>query len=89
MAKKAIIHVNKNVIAKNRDEGTNFPVLTVKRGGETTYAHEVNILGPSKIVHSPHKPLSCGARVWIETTSEIELVGETAKFREIYPPKKK
>jgi hypothetical protein len=30
-----------------------------------------------RVIYSPHKPLSCGARVWIETdteTSDVELV---------------
>ena len=35
------------------------------------YAHEVEILGASKIIYSPDKPLSCGARVWIETDEEV------------------
>jgi hypothetical protein len=47
------------------------PVLTVKSYKSNIYAHEVEILGPSKIVYSPKKPLSCGARVWIETESEV------------------
>jgi len=27
----------------------------------------------SKLVYSPDKPLSCGAKVWIETDSEITI----------------
>ena len=38
------------------------------------YAHEIEILGPSKIVYSPDKPLSCGARVWIETDADVQLL---------------
>jgi hypothetical protein len=47
--------------------------LTVKAGGGNTYAHAVQILGPSTVVYSPCKPLSCGARVWIETTAEVVI----------------
>ena len=28
----------------------------------------------ARIVYSPDKPLSCGAKVWIETTNEIKIV---------------
>ena len=50
------------------------PVLTVKTYKTNTYAHEVNITGPAKVVYSPDKPLSCGARVWIETNDPVEIV---------------
>jgi hypothetical protein len=68
---KTIIHVNQHVIKSNRKDGVLDPVLTVKTYKDNRYAHEVEILGPSKVVYSPDKPLSCGAHVWIETTSEV------------------
>jgi hypothetical protein len=34
----------------------------------------VRIKGPSRVVYSPDKPLSCGAHVWIETESEVEIL---------------
>lgn len=68
---KTIIHVNQHVIRSNHKTGNRGPVLSVKQGKKNTYAHEVEILGPSCVVYSPDKPLSCGARVWIETTSEV------------------
>jgi hypothetical protein len=71
---KTIIHVNQHVIKANRKNGTNNPVLTVKTYKDNTYAHEVEILGPSKVVYSPDKPLSCGAHVWIETQNEIIII---------------
>lgn len=67
------IHVNQHVIRANKKNNENNPVLTVKRGKSNDYAHEVEILGPSKIVYSPDKPLSCGAKVWIETKSDVLL----------------
>ena len=67
---KTIIHVNQHVIKANAKNGTNDPVLTVKTYKANTYAHEVAIKGPSKVVYS-EKPLSCGARVWIETQAEV------------------
>lgn len=71
---KTIIHVNQHAIRKNAKEGTNDPVLTVKTYKSNTYAHEVEIKGDSKIVYSPDKPLSCGARVWIETQNPVEII---------------
>ena len=71
---KTVIHVNQHVIKKNRTNGSNDPVLTCKTYKSNTYAHEVTIDGPSKIVYSPNKPLSCGAHVWIETESKVKTV---------------
>ena len=68
---KKIIHVNMHVIRKNQKKGERNPTITVKTYKTNTYAHEVDILGPSKVVYSPDKPLSCGARLWIETHSEV------------------
>jgi hypothetical protein len=70
---KTIIHVNQHVIRANKKDGGNRPVLTVKRGRSNQYAHEVKINGPAKVVYSPHKPLSCGARVWLETRADVTL----------------
>ena len=70
---KTIIHVNQHVVRANAKNGTNDPVLTVKTYRDNRYAHTVEILGPSKVVYSPDKPLSCGARVWIETHSQVEI----------------
>ena len=68
---KTRIHVNQHVIRANAKTGNNNPVLTIKKGKTNTYAHKVKILGESEVVYSPNKPLSCGAKVWIETTSSI------------------
>ena len=71
---KTIIHVNQHEVKANTKNGTTNPVLTVKTYKDNTYAHEVIIKGSSKVVYSPDKPLSCGARVWIETQAEVEIV---------------
>jgi len=62
-------------IRSNKKHGTNEPVITVKTYKSNTYGHEVEILGNSKVVYSPDNPLSCGARVWIETDSEVIIDG--------------
>lgn len=61
-----IVHVNRAVVARNAKTGANEAPLIIRRGREREYAHEVDLIGPARVVHSPHKPLSCGARVWIE-----------------------
>ena len=70
---KTIIHVNQHVIKSNSKTGERKPVLTVKTYKSNTYAHTVEIDGPSRIVYSPDKPLSCGAKVWIETHANVEV----------------
>ena len=72
---KKIIHVNQHKIRKNTKHGTDEPVLTIKTYKENNYAHEAimrtkdgTVVG--KVIYSPHKPLSCGARVWIELDTE-------------------
>ena len=68
---KTIIHVNQHVIKSNRKDDKDDPVLTVKTYKSNVYAHTVQINGPSKVIYSPDRPLSCGAHVWIETDSEV------------------
>ena len=70
---KTIIHVNQHVIRSNSKTGERKPVLTVKTYKSNTYAHTVEIDGPSRIVYSPDKPLSCGAKVWIEIHSKVTV----------------
>jgi len=71
---KSRIHVNQHNIRKNKSCGLDEPVLTIKTYKSNTYAREIVIHGPSKLVYSPKKPLSCGARVWLETEAEVEVV---------------
>lgn len=73
---KTIVHVNQQRIRSNIRKGQDeqAPVLTIKTYKSNTYANEVEILGPCKVVYSPDKPLSCGARVWIETEGEVRVL---------------
>jgi len=59
----------------NAKDGKNRPVYTIKNKGKTLYAREVIINGPSKLVYNGDQ-LKCGARAWIETSSDIELIDE-------------
>ena len=74
---KKRIHINMHKIRANKKHGKKEPVITVKTSKTNTYGHEVEILGESKVVYSPDKPLSCGARVWIETDAEVKIDGQT------------
>jgi len=71
--KIARIHVNQHVIKANAKNGENNPIFTVKQGGKNTYAFNVKVKGEMELVYSPDKPLSCGAKVWIETRGELIL----------------
>lgn len=74
--KKKYIHVNQHVIRANKKHNENNPVITIKQGSKNTYCHEVEIKGPSKVIYGGNdRPLlSCGARVVIETESDVEIV---------------
>ncbi len=68
---KKIIHVYRQRIASNLKHNTNDPVIIVREGRKRSYHHSVSIQGPSTVIYNSIKPLSCGARCWIETESEV------------------
>ena len=70
---KKIIHVNQHIIKSNAKNNEREPVITVKTYQSNDYAHTVHIDGPCKVVYSPDKPLSCGAKVWIETEALVHI----------------
>jgi|HigsolmetaAR203D_1030402.scaffolds.fasta_scaffold31386_3 hypothetical protein len=81
MSRKYIIHVNRQHIAMNARDGGNRPVYTVKHpSGRTIYGREVVINGPSRLVYDGRQ-LTCGARAWIETEAEIEII-DACSFEE-------
>ena len=73
---KSYVHVNQHKIRANKKDGTDLPVITIKRGKSNTYCHEVEILGPSVVKYGGNdKPLlSCGARVVIETEGNVRII---------------
>jgi hypothetical protein len=76
------VHVNRHTLARNRKTGRHDPAITVKTSRSNTYAHEVEIKGPSRVVYRPDKPLACGAVLWVETRSEVvPLVREAVAKR--------
>lgn len=68
---KTVIHVNQHRVRSNHQTGSRDSVITVKTYKENRYGHEVQILGPARVVYRPDKPLPCGAKVWIETDAEV------------------
>ena len=74
---KTVIHVNQHIIRSNSKNNEDNPVITCKTYKENKYADEVIVYGQDgleacRIIYSPHKPLSCGAKVWIETQNKVE-----------------
>jgi len=73
---KTYIHVNQHVIRSNKKNNEDNPVITIKKGSTNTYCKKVLVKGPSKIIYGGNDKaiLNCGARVVIETESEIEII---------------
>lgn len=65
------IHVDQHAIRRNRKLGTDDPPISVKTYRENVKCESVEIDGPSRLVYRPDHPLSCGARLWIETRAEV------------------
>ena len=64
---KSKIHINSHNIKYNgKHKNRQKPVIAVK-GKEKGYVTALEIPVPCRIVYKPDKPLSCGAKVWIET----------------------
>jgi hypothetical protein len=72
MAKK-IIHVNRLHLAMNQKDGRNRPVYMIREGSKTIYARGVSWNGPTVMVPQGRQ-LPCGARVWVETEAELEVL---------------
>ena len=68
---KKKIHVNQHKIRSNKKTGAMEPVITVKTYKSNDYCNEVYIDGPCRVIYRPTKPLSCGAKVWIETDNNV------------------
>lgn len=71
---KTIIHVNQHIIRANNKSEERDPPLTIKTYKENRKGFEAEITGSARVVYRPDKPLSCGAKVWIETESEVIVI---------------
>ena len=79
MGLKKKIHINQHVIKRNQKTGEREPVITCKTYKDNQYGHTLIIKDDNgkevaKVIYSPDKPLSCGARVWIETENDVEVI---------------
>lgn len=75
-----IIHVAQAAIVKNRKEGTNDPAIIVRSGGKSARHHEVELRAADgtlvgTFIYSPHKPLPCGARLWLSLEPGVTAHG--------------
>lgn len=76
------IHVNQhNIRANARSGNCELPVMTVKTYKSNTTGRRVDILNDdgkviASFIYSPDNPLSCGARLWVETRSQVVVDGE-------------
>jgi hypothetical protein len=67
------LHVNRHVLAANRRHGRNDPAVSLQQRGRSTRCRRVRIEGPSEVIHAD-KPLSCGARVYVQTTAPVTIL---------------
>ena len=78
---KRYIHVNQHKIRSNLKNGTREPVITCISYKDNQYGHSVIIYDKHgeeacRVVYSPDKPLSCGARVYIVTENDVAVETE-------------
>jgi hypothetical protein len=73
---KAVININRHVIAHNRKTGQQQPPITVKAGRNNVYCSEVVVTGTVRIIYQPDDPLKCGATAWLEVDGEVQYLGE-------------
>jgi hypothetical protein len=73
--KRVYVHVDPELLAD--PEGRPICVWFV-RSGQVVRASSVTIRGPSRVVHDPGRgivdPEGRGARVWVETDAELDVV---------------
>lgn len=65
------LHVSQPNIRANRKDGGTRPVLSISTSSGTFHGDLIEIRGPSKLIYRPDRPISCGARVWVETRAEV------------------
>lgn len=65
------IHVDRRVLATNAKHGRNDPAWTIQTSKGPIKCSIWSVKGKTK-ASPPGKKLSCGARMWIETTAEVE-----------------
>jgi hypothetical protein len=64
------LHVDRHIIAKDRKTGVRTAAITIQTSKGSIKTKFVHVNGPCSFLY-PEKPLPCGARVYIETKSEV------------------
>lgn len=71
-------HINRNVIDRNRKNGTEDPAVRFQKGkyGKATYAKEVRLPDGARVVYRPSGDpiLPCGARLVIVSEGAPEVI---------------
>lgn len=71
------VSINGHTIRKNAVTGSRDAPIRIARtpsDQKPVYAHEIDIVGPSRLVYSPDKPIMrCGARLVLECT-DVKVV---------------
>ena len=78
---KTIVHINSNIIKQNikKTPQERKPAIAIK-GAQIGYVDRLEIPAPCRIIYNPDRPLSCGARVWIEILNcDLELIASQAE----------
>lgn len=66
------LHVDRRIVAQNRRRGPRqqMPAITIQTSRGPYKTNEAWFKGSARFVQSA-TPLSCGARLWVETRSEV------------------
>lgn len=85
MPRPTIIHVNRNTIDSNRKQKTRKAPIIVRDGRRRQYGDRVEIRDAqghliAAFIHSPDKPLDCGARVWVEVYQPAYVVTKNGVY---------
>ena len=67
------VHVSQPNLRANMKDGGNRPVFSVQTSKGVFHGNNIEIDGLVTFVNSQHKPLSCGARIWVVTKDAVTL----------------
>ena len=78
-----IVHINSHIIRENcsRNKEDLIPPISIRSsrsGAVLLRTNEVHCKGNVRVVYDPHRPLKCGARVWIECDAVKDIGGTDA-----------
>ena len=73
-ARKTIIRINQAKIHANITNNSREPVIDIWQHGTVCRCHQLEIMGPSRILYRPHHGGTYS--LWIEVATEVEVVGK-------------